>query len=450
MVAIITDTFKRQLVNSLVDEFGGDSHNYYIGLGASEVWDSSDTPPTPTNTEREQRQLRNKLQAIKSVLDVSLVVPRYNWTSGTVYYNFNDNSISHNQRYYVITDTNNVYVCIKQGKDTNGNAVNSTVQPTSTSPTTLTELADGYIWKYLYTISAQDATRFLTANYIPVQYVDSALPTDAYYAQYLVKQAETGGGQIIGYRVTNAGSGYTTPGTLAVTITGNGRGAHAKANITASNTIGSVELDDSAGGVPFGIGYDYANVVISGGGGAGAKAVPIYGPPNGIGYDPTVTLRARAINFNVLADGNEEGVFVTTNDFRQLTLIRDPLQYDSTGSFVLQRGLALKQMRLNTSDDYNIDQLITGANSSAQAYIDYYDGANTIWYHQTEATGFTPFEDGEQVSTNTAQPGSTADSAAINPDFDPYSGEMLYIDNRNISVTRSEDQTEDVKIIIQL
>lgn len=447
MVAIITDRVKSQLVNTLLTEFEDSNNRYYIALGASEAWDSTDTPPTPLNTEREIRQFRYKMQSVKSVLDASLVVTRYNWSSGTTYQQYNDNSVAQASRYYVITDENNVYVCIRQGKDTNGNAVNSTVQPTSTSATTLTELSDGYVWKYMYTISAADATRFLTANFMPVQLIDSATVGDPYYTQYLVQNAATAG-QIIGYRVTAAGSGFS--GTPTITITGNGKGAHARAVITSSNTIGAIEVDESAGGFPFGSGYEYASIAITGGGGTGATAVPVFAPPSGIGADATRDLRARAINFNILADGDEEGVFVTGNDFRQLALLKNPLQYDSTAAFTGTTALALKQMILSGTDDFEADQTITGQSSGAKAVVDYYDDSTTLWYHQTETTGFKPFTDGEIVTTSTATANRTADSAARAPTIDTFSGEMLYIDNRNLSVTRSVDQTEDVKIIIQL
>lgn len=448
MVAIITDRFKTGLVENLLEEYLGDSHEFYIGLGASEAWDSTDTPPTPANTEREERLLRYKLQSVKKVLDTSLVVPRYNWTAGTTYNAYNDNSISQNQRYYVITEENQVYVCIRQGKDTNGVGVTSTVQPTGTSPTSLTELADGYVWKFLYTIPAIDATRFLTASFMPVQFIDSVVASDPYYSQYLVKNAATRG-EIVGYRVTNAGAGYTTPGTISITITGNGKGAHAKATVTSSNTIGAIEVDESAGGFPFGSGYDYANVTISGGAGAGAEAVPIFGPRLGIGYNPVDTLRSRAINYNILADGTEEGVFVTNNDFRQLTLIRDLEQYNDSALFTSTTGLALNQILLSDADTFIVDQTITGGTSGAKAIVDFYDDSNTIWYHQTETTGFTDFTLGEIISSTTATANRTADSLG-DPQFNPFSGDMYYIDNRNLSVTRSADQTEDVKVIIQL
>ena len=449
MVAIITDRIKNQLVNSILTENEDSANNYYIALGASEAWDSTDTPPTPKNTEREIRQFRYKVQAIKAVLDSSLVVTRYNWSSGTIYQQYNDNAVSQT-RYYVITDENNVYICIRQGKDSNGNAVTSTVQPTSTSATTLTVLSDGYVWKYLYTISAQDATRFLTANFMPIQSVDSNLAvSDTYYLQSLVQNAATAG-QIVGYRVTAAGSGFTSAPTIS--IIGNGKGAHARAVITSSNTIGAIEVDESAGSFPFGSGYDYANVTITGGGGTGATIVPVFTPPDGIGADPTRDLRARAVNFNILADGDEQGVFVVGNDFRQLALLKNPLQYDSTASFNGNTALALRQMHLSSvSGTISADQTVLGGTSGAKAVVDYYDNAvPELWYHQNETTGFTEFADGETITTVSGSGSATADSAKVAPGFDPYSGEILYIDNRNSSVTRSDDQTEDVKIIIQL
>lgn len=453
MAAIITDIFKNQLVDTLQTEFNDSaSNNYYIAIGYSEQFDSADNTPALRNSEREIRQFRYRMQSMKTVLDASLVVPRYNWTSGTTYYPYNDNavSVSDTNRYYVISDENRVYVCIKQGKDANGNAVTSTDQPTGTSPTDLYTGSDGYKWKYLYSVSAVRATRFLTANFMPVQFIDSA--ADATQTLQAAVQSNATAGQIVGYRVTAAGSGYTS--VPSVSITGNGKGAQAKAIVTSSNTIGAVEIDDSAGGIGFGSGYDYANITISGGGGSGATAVPIFAPPDGIGADATRTLRARAINFNVNFDGVEDDYFVIDNDFRQLGLVRNPTLYDSTALFTATAGRALKKMFVDDSTaDFQADQTLTGTTSTAQALIDIFDNttghAPFIYYHQTEATGFTPFQDAEEVSTSSAT-ANIVDSAAIPPDVDPFSGDILYLDNRNTAVFRSVDQTEDVKIIIQL
>ena len=52
MPAIITDTLKKQFLDTLFTEATGGVINYYIGVGRSETWDADDTGPTPTNSLR--------------------------------------------------------------------------------------------------------------------------------------------------------------------------------------------------------------------------------------------------------------------------------------------------------------------------------------------------------------------------------------------------------------
>ena len=47
----------------------------------------------------------------------------------------------------------------------------STIQPTGNTDGTPFDTVDGYIWKFLYSIGALDANKFISANYIPVELV---------------------------------------------------------------------------------------------------------------------------------------------------------------------------------------------------------------------------------------------------------------------------------------
>ena len=446
MPAIITDKIKKQFLQAIFDEAQDSANYYYIGIGRSEDWDSADTTPTPINRERDEKLFRHSLQSVKTASAYSFVVPRYNWTSGTVYNAYNDNvSGQPSVSYYVITDENKVYTCVRQGKDANGVAIISTVKPDHTD-TSLVPETDGYVWKYLYTVTTTDANNYLTANFFPVKFVDSASPVDADFQQFIIQNAAIPQ-QIVGYRVTSAGTGFTSD--PAVTVLGDGSGARARAVVTTTGIIGAIEVDDSANGFPLGTGYTQANVTISGGGGTGATAVPVYGPKAGLGADPRDDLRSVAMMFNVKPSGREQGDFVIGNDFRQIGLLRNPTLYDSDEQFTETQGRALKAMNLSSvSGTFSEDDIIVGGTSTARAVIDYYDDSSQIWYHQNEETGFVPFINGEGVSTSTGS--ATADSAAIAPEVDPYSGDLLYIDNRTQAITRSEQQTEDIKIVIQL
>jgi hypothetical protein len=262
MTGIITDSLKRILLDNLITEVATGAASYYIGIGNSIDWDSSDTAPDPTNTLREERNLRLRLQSIKSGEDVSYVVPRNNWVSGTVYSGWDDNVSSHpTNPYFIITDDNGVYICLKQGRDATGAAVASTIKPTGSSVNSFFT-ADGYIWKFLYTLSAANANKFLSANYVPVSYItstDSSSPA-AIVEQKGIQDAAVAG-QIGNIRVVNGGSGYASAPT--VTVVGDGDSCQATAIISGGSIV-DIRLDSNGSGVPLhGNGYSKATITFN-------------------------------------------------------------------------------------------------------------------------------------------------------------------------------------------
>ena len=180
---------------------------------------------------------------MKTVADKSFVVPRYNWSSGSIYSGFNDDQAGHpNQAYYVITDENHIYICLQPGRNAAGASVISTVKPTGTL-TSAFKTSDGYVWKFLYSLGALTVSKFLAANFMPVTKI---LSTDGSSSASEVEQNgiqnAAVAGQILGYTVTNGGSGFTS--TPAVTIAGNGTGAKAQATVSG-NILTKVEVLES-------------------------------------------------------------------------------------------------------------------------------------------------------------------------------------------------------------
>lgn len=473
MTAIITDAIKKQFAQQLFDQNAGtslgDSDNYYyIAVGRSQQWQptlNTDTVPTPVNTEREQRLFRYNMQSIKAVESYSFVVPLYDWSANTVYSAFNDNvSGQPSQSYYVRTDDNNVYLCVRTGKNATGNTQISTVKPTHTN-TSLPIETDGYVWKYLYTVSTSDANKFLTSSFMPVKFVDSADVFSPDYQQYVVQNAAVPG-QIVGYRVITKGGVYSSA--PALTINGNGSGAKARAILNSTGRVEAVEVGDSAAAPllsNMGSGYDYASVTVSGAsllaGGTAAEIVPIFANSQGLGADPTIDLRSTAIMFNIKPEGTVSDKWVVDQGYRQIGVLKNPLQYDSADKYTDTQGLALKRMRLttpagdgNAANGYAIsfteDTLITGSTSAASAWLDYYDDSDTIWYHQDEVTGFKAFQDGEVITVEGYSASTlTLDSASVAPDIDPFTGDLLFINNFT-EISRDVAQTEDIKVVIKL
>jgi hypothetical protein len=452
-MAIITNRIKKQVIESLITDFDSTGTQYYIGVGRSQDWNDSDVAPTELSHQREERDFRHGLQSIKTIADLSFVVPRYNWSSGAVYSAYRDNFVGYpTQPYYVINENNQVYICIENATNAEGVAIVSTVQPTGNTSGTPFATADGYIWKFLYSVSAIDANKFIAANYIPVKLqglTDSN--SQASDIEQLAVQNAAVPGQIIGYTVESGGAGYTSAPTLSVT----GNGSEAQATLSISGgVVTKAELIDSSGAFTLGSGYDYAKVTLSGGGTPSkpAKLRPVLSTPLGFGGDPRDDLRSTAIMFNVKPEGAEgNGDWIIGNDFRQIGLVKNMRAYvdgkaDSANGplFSATTGSALNKLGITGLSGDQVDVRFTQSATGASAYIDKIDSAN-IWYHQDEDTGFTEFNLSAITGTGISGTVNSVDSAEVYK----YTGEVLYIDNR-AAVSRSADQTEDIKIVIQI
>jgi len=110
---------------------------------------------------------------------VKNLIPRYNWTTNTVYsmYNQNDPNLfiagTSNNIFYVVTDAYQVYKVLN-----NNNGAPSTVKPALTSTSGTFSTGDGYLWKYMYTIDATSNAAFTTNAFIPVT-IDSSVSSNA-------------------------------------------------------------------------------------------------------------------------------------------------------------------------------------------------------------------------------------------------------------------------------
>jgi len=234
---------------SVTDSSGLLNTNMYLFIGKVTSWTDDQTPPTPTdavaNTHYEN--WRDMIAAKKiTSSDVSHAIPRKNWTNNTSYFAYTHNAATlFSQDFYVMTDDYNVYKCLANNDTTSGGIVGttSTVKPTGTG-TSIISTADGYKWKFMYQISAADALKFVTPNYIPVDTVrrangflantfDNSPGQNQYDVE--VTAAASGNGAIEVVHMTNRGLQYLgetgtlsgSPSTTSATISGAGLGLNA-------------------------------------------------------------------------------------------------------------------------------------------------------------------------------------------------------------------------------
>lgn len=442
----ITDQFKINTLEQILNSWADSDQYYYIGIGKSEEWNDSDSPIAITNTLSNELSFRGGLQGIKTIENISYVVPRVDWSSGTIYSAYDNTVVGHPViPYYVMTAENDVYVCLEQGKNIVGSAVTSVIKPTSKSFDPF-KTSDGYVWKYLYTVDLDSSEKFLSGNFMPVKHLTEL--TGEYSNedsdQFDVQNNSTDG-LITSLSVTDAGSGYTSAPT--VTIAGDGTGAAAVANIS-NGSIVSLEIDsDGSGNLLHGSGYSYANVSITGNGTARVNI----GPRGGIGSNPIKDLKARGLMFNTKLVGVENGSLLVNQDFRQVGIIRNPKVPGTSTKYTDTSGSALTYVEYsNLQGTFSADSLIEGQTSGTRAIVDSFSSSNNrIYFHQNETSGYGDFTTGEIIQ----QVGNSSIIANVdtinNGDIDPLSGDVLYMENRS-AVDRSEEQTEDIKIIIQL
>lgn len=451
MTGVITRQLELEMAKRLFENIDDSANTrYYIGVGKSEAWNDSDIAAIPSTTEREERNFRTGLQSIKLVTDYSFAVPRNNWTTGRLYSAWNDAQAGTSTApYYVLTEDNQVYICLKQGKNDLGVAQVSTVKPTGvTSDPTFT--ADGYVWKFLYTINTTTANAFLSSAWMPVKLIDSAGVGDpaAEIEQYGIQNAAISG-QLNDITLISGGTGYTSAPT--VTISGDGSGAVGTATVSGGSVV-KVEIKDSADTLFTGSGYSKASVSFTGGGGTGASARPIIGVENGFGADPRQDLRARAVILDIKPDGDETGEWLINNDFRQIGLIKNPLLYDSAERYTGASLNMLYALKLTSSaSGFTVGSTLTGVASGTSAVIDKLD-SDLIYYHQNETTGFGKWTVGETVEDDATGTGTLSSDSAdyiLEPIADPMSGKLLYVENR-AAVARASNQTEDIKIVLQM
>tara|TARA_R110000737_G_C14576771_1_gene484994 strand:+ start:61 stop:1557 length:1497 start_codon:yes stop_codon:yes gene_type:complete len=498
MAATITDVLKREMLVSIFDRTQnvgvalGDSDRHYIAIGRSEEWNEESLPPIPYSGTEESLVFRSSIQSMKQVPDVSYVVPRFSWIAGNFYEGWSSEYGSNTEvkssttasgafapnPYYVLTDDNNVYVCIKQGRTVGGTPRASLFKPINNSTEVFSAGQDGYYWKFLYNIGAAETRKFLTSTYMPVErVVDEAAggpaDDDLSVSRLQQRSIQAGAipGQLIGIHIENPGTGYTSAPTI--TITGRARQGFGQVPTPATASakifnggITDIFMKNNSDDADFVFGRDYADasIKVSGGSGSGAILRALISGDSGMGGNCTLDLHSSAMMFNSQLNGTENDDFQTTNDFRQIGIVRNPVKDSAQfASFVevpectAPTLSAFKRLYVNTAslvpENITGDQTITQAGSVA--IIDFYDAARGIMFvHQSRETGYSAFDSYSvcQISGG----GGTATPIGINlqpvlrpSEVDVYSGEVIYIDNR-IAVSRDADQIEDIKVVIDL
>ena len=498
MSAIITEKFRQHNAGNFYESFSEASANvYYLMIGKATPFTSATTggtdnsPPTPADDVSTEFYTWDSTIALKNIssTDISYALPRRDWANSTTYDMYDNNVSSSNSAtsgattlyqstFFFRTADNRVYKVL----DNNGGTAYSGAEPTSesTSPFAL----GGYVLKYMYTITASEQTKYLTADFIPVS------------ADSTVSAAATDG-KIESLQIT-AGSGYTD-GTYYAAVYGDGTsaGTSSGAIISIVVTSGAIvsfgltagtdtSINDGGSGytygtVNLGASYTFSDTALSSassmGSGTGGAVDVVISPKNGHGYDAVAELGGHYVMMRTTLTGAEADDVLAGNDFRNISLVTDPTTYGTStvASATTYRQVYATKLTSITGT-FTGDEKISQATTGAIGRVVEFDSTLSILYYQQERFGnygtnvttgaYVAFSGANTITGGTSSavgtPDSTADSAVTlansntitftdgyaNPELQPDSGNIVYQENRK-PIGRATDQTEDIKLIVE-
>lgn len=416
----------------------------YFTIGRTEAWANDAQPLQANSSVTSLYEVYRNMIGAKKVTgnDLYHCIPRIDWQPGTVYDRYDHCTCSlilfnPNTKFYIVTPNWDVYKCISN----NNGAPSQNVPIQKITTGTVTEV-DGYTWKYMYSISPSEQLRFTTNEFIPVKtlnYDDGSL-------QWKVQDNALDGG-LEYIQVVDGGAYYTDNSKMWISITGDGTGANAfpQTNVITGK-ISSVVID-----IP-GTGYTYANVQVydDSTSGVGAVLRAVISPPGGHGSDPLRELGGSNIIINTRLRYDEDGKLPVTNDFRQISLIKDPIVYGSISTIKTNTAISqLTTLTLSGVGDDNflenetVYQGVSAANSSFTGIVVEWNGSNQI-----KLSNVTGVPEARSLVGETSGATGTVSIPYTTPELKINSGQLLYIDNVK-PIQRSADQIEDFKIVLK-
>ena len=484
MAAIITNKFRINNAEQFVESFSESAATtYYLFIGRAHSWatdadvqgnsinEGTDaSPPTPNDDVTSEFYNYDDMIGAKliSSSDVSHVIPRRNWTTGTTYDMYEHNISSSNaansgatnlfdSNFFVMNSSNAVYKVIE-----NDGATASTVEPTSTS-NSIFETSDGYRWKYMYSLTSAETLNFMSTDFIHVS-IDSTVSAAAVDGALDTILVVSGGSSF------NTSSGSTIS---AIPIRGDGTGGIASVTIS-SGAITAATVTTAGSGYTFAYIRD-ADIIAAtnaGGAGSGSNLNVIIPPKGGHGSNAVKELGGFFVMLNKSLVGVEGTSDIGVgNDFRRIGLVRDPTNFGTStvASATTRRQLYAIKFG-SVSGTFTADEEINQASTGAVGKVVEFDSTNLILYYYqtrfpdvgTDSNGnLTAFSGANAITGQSSSASATPDtsnsntvngvefsSGYANPELAYDSGDIIYVEERS-PITRASDQTENVKLIIE-
>ena len=516
MSAIVTDQFRILNASNFVDSI--ESNSYYItlglanpvaaGYGRTSDWNTN--PPSPTDNLSYAGHTGDTILFGKKITSANVrrIVRRIDWTAGTKYEIYRDDYSVQNRapitnaarlydaNYYVMNEDYRVYICIENGSSgTNPKGNVSQDQPTFTDlePSRAGDSGDGYIWKYLFTISPSDIIKFDSTDYITVPNNWDTSSDSQIRAMRESGDSTVNENQIKTVYIDDAGGSYANGLGQEMNIIGDGTGGKVRVDVEGGKITNTVVVSG-------GKNYSYALVdlgsINSNTTSTPAHLIPIIPPSRGHGHDIYKELGTDRVLVYARFDDSTKDFPVDTS-FAQVSIVKNPTAVGTSNTFTDNNFNGLSAFKFNNVTGTpkvgeKIEQTVQNGTAKAFGYVASFDTETkvlkyftdrSLFYNQTtkdqqDYTGISTngrpyaFESSSNLisgqtssftgAIDTAFAGIATNPTGVKqinlgvsftagmavPEINKGSGEVIYLDNR-ASIARNARQKEDIKVILE-
>lgn len=523
MSALVTDQFRIENSANFVESVNDSDNSYYVWLGLPNPnlytgfarnlnWKGSEgvtagIVPNPIDNGSYLSQYKDTLLFGKRITssNVKRIVKRVDWVKGKKYdmyrHDYSDVNLStvsktarlYNSEFYVINSDFNVYICISNGSGGKSNQANqSQYEPTFTDlePSIAENGSDGYVWKYLFSISPSDIIKFDSTEYITLPDNWASNTNSSIVSVRENGNSDDNQNQIKTVFIDNDGAGYSSG---EVNILGDGTGGRVFIEVNASGEITDATVTSGGSGYTYGI-VDLGPLQPAGSISDPAKLIPIIPPSKGHGYDIYKELGADKVLVYARFDDSTRD-FPTNTAFCQIGLIKNPsnvgsgqtfyggefsnlgaVMFDQVNEFVPQVGEKITQT-VDATDtakgyvaSYDADTKVLkyfkdrslfnstsqdetdyiGISLGAKANVEFVNSGQNIIGETSGFSGSVANFTGITTSVNNSiiNLGVDFTNGLATSEINKKTGDILYVDNRPL-VFRNDRQKEDIKIILE-
>lgn len=166
MPSILLDSYKKNLLDTFVESFSNDEYYMFV----SSTYDRTSVENTEYSSENFLSQTIFGKKIDPETIFYS--IKEYRWEPNTVYDFYDTEDDLSTKKFYIVLSSDDsasgnyeIYKCLFNNRN-----AKSTVAPVYDIDIDdqVYRTSDGYVWKYLYSLSEIDYTKYKTKNYIPV------------------------------------------------------------------------------------------------------------------------------------------------------------------------------------------------------------------------------------------------------------------------------------------